>query len=722
MSTWTAGQRTGRRLAAFAVLAAAAPGLARAQDRLKTMPGYERYQKAAKEMTGAFKSGALRVDWKDGGKALEFRKDGKRYRYDIADRRLSEPSDNGEKTPAPAPPPGRGGRRRPIGPQRGRQFDSALSPSGKLKAFHRDRNLWLGDPDGAIEVPVTNDGSTAGRVKYATASWVYGEELYQTTAMWWSPDSTKIAFYRFDESGVKDYYLQLHQTDVQDTLDVEAYPKAGAPNPVVDLMVYDVKAKKTVKVDVRDGKQFADDVVGHYVYHVQWSPDGKELLFNRTNRRQNVLELAACDPETGKCRVVVREEWPASWVENTPTQLFLNDGKRFLWASERNGWRNYYLYDLGGRLLATVTDHNDCEAGEIVRVDEEAGQLYYMAHSGDNPLKQQLHRVGLDGKGGGRRLTDPAYHHSVDLAPDAKHLVDVVQTHDTPPATRLMTVDGEKVADLAESDLSKFESLGLRRVERFTFKAADGETDLYGLLHRPSDFDPSKKYPLLVSVYAGPATNGARETFVMPEPLTEYGFLVASLDSRSAAGRGKRFLDAIYLKLGRTEIDDQAAGVKALRERPYVDGGRVGIFGTSYGGTASAMALLRHPDVFQAACAGSAVTDWRNYDTIYTERYMRTPQENSEGYEAGRVMTYAKNLKGRLMIYYGTADDNVHPSNSLQLIRALQQAGKSFEVQVGPDQGHSALGRDRMMEFFIESLVLEPQEPQGGRVGLHEGR
>jgi dipeptidyl-peptidase-4 len=193
----------------------------------------------------------------------------------------------------------------------------------------------------------------------------------------------------------------------------------------------------------------------------------------------------------------------------------------------------------------------------------------------------------------------------------------------------------------------------------------------------------------------------------MPSPLTEYGFLVASLDSRSAAGRGKRFLDAIYMKLGVVEMDDQAAGVKSLWPRSYVDKNRVGIFGTSYGGYASALCLLRHPDVFQAASAASAVTSWHHYDSIYTERYMWIPQENKEGYDAGNAMKYADKLKGRLMIYYGTADNNVHPSNSMQLIQALQKAGKSFDVQVGPDQGHSGINQARMMEFFIENLVLK---------------
>jgi dipeptidyl-peptidase-4 len=212
---------------------------------------------------------------------------------------------------------------------------------------------------------------------------------------------------------------------------------------------------------------------------------------------------------------------------------------------------------------------------------------------------------------------------------------------------------------------------------------------------------------VLVTVYAGPATNGARETFATPSPLSEYGFIVLSIDSRSASGRGKQIIDAIYENLGTVENDDQAEGVKALWNRPYIDRNRVGIFGTSYGGYASGLALLRHPEVFAAASSSSPVTDWRHYDSIYTERYMWIPDENKSGYDTGSLMSYADKLKGRWMLYYGTADNNVHTSNMMQLITALQRAGKSFEVQVGPDRGHSGINTDRMMEFFIENLVMK---------------
>lgn len=673
-----------------------------AQDRLKEMPGYARYAELAPKINGAVVRGQVTPDWADDGKSFSYSLGGKRYRYDVARRSATEVA-------APEDGAGRGfGRRRGSGVARGRQATEAFTSDSSRRAFYRDRNLYVSAADSSGERAVTTDGSVEKRIKYGTASWVYGEELGQTTAMWWSPDGQKLAFYRFDESPVHDYYLQMDQTKLYGHIDTEAYPKAGTDNPVVDLYVYDVASGRTTTLDVRDGKPFANDVVGYYVYGVRWSEDGRELLFNRTNRRQNIMEFTACSPTTGACRVIVRESWPASWTDNSPTIRWLEDGKRFIWESERTGFKNYYLYDISGKLLATLTDH-PFEVAGIVKVDEKAKQLWYYARSGDNYMKLQLHRVGLDGKND-RRLTDPAFLHTVSISPDNKTIVDVAQTHDTPPVSRLLDANGKVLATVAESDDSGARALGLKPVELFTYTSADGTTQLHGMLNFPSNFDPAKKYPVLFSVYGGPATNGARETYTTPHPYTEYGFLVVTLDARSAAGRGKHFLDAIYEKLGVPEIDDFAAASKYLATRPYVDGHRVGIFGTSYGGYASAMALLRHPEAFAAASASSPVTAWYHYDTIYTERFMWIPEENKAGYEAGDAMNYAKDLDGRLLLYYGTADDNVHPSNMMQLITALQKAGKSFDVQVGPDMGHSGVNSSRMMEFFIMNLVMQPMK------------
>jgi len=565
--------------------------------------------------------------------------------------------------------------------------------------------MYVSDTAGNNTIAITSDGNTKNQLKYGIATWVYGEELDQTTAMWWSPDSKKVAFYKFDEKTSKKYYVLYNQTKIQDSVEIEAYPKVGAKNLPVDLLVYDLETKKTITLDTRNGKPYHDGNLGTYLYDIEWSPDGKELLFHSTNRKQNIMEYKAGDPITGKTRVIIREEWLPSFTVNSPEIHILNDGKRFIWASERSGFKNYYLYDFSGKLIKSLTQH-PFEVSEIVKVDEKGEKLYYMARSGDNHMKMQLHCVRLNGSKN-IRLTDPAYHHSVSISPDSKYIVDIAQTHDIPPFTNLLNSKGKVLKKLATSDISEFEKLGLKKVEVFTFTSADGITELHGMLHFPSNFDSTKKYPVLLSIYGGPSTHGFRETFITPDALTEFGFLVVNLDGRNVGGRGKKLLDQLYGNLGIVEMDDFAEGIKSLYNRPYFDKNKVGVFGTSYGGTTAATSLLRFPEVYHAAVANSAVTDWRNYDNIYTERFMNTLQDNKSGYDAGSLMTYADNLKGDLMIFYGTSDNNVHPSNSLQLIKALQKAGKSFDVQVGPDEGHAAMDRNRMMEFFIESLVLK---------------
>jgi dipeptidyl-peptidase-4 len=249
--------------------------------------------------------------------------------------------------------------------------------------------------------------------------------------------------------------------------------------------------------------------------------------------------------------------------------------------------------------------------------------------------------------------------------------------------------------------------MGLKPAELFTFTAADGATKLNALLQFPSSFDPARKYPMLVSVYGGPSSSGIAETFAAPNALAEFGFVMLKVDARTNTGQGRRVLDQAYQQLGIVEVDDIAAGIRAAAQRPYVDATRVGIYGTSYGGTTSALMLLRHPDVVQAAVSNSPVTDYRLYDTVYSERYLGLPEPDPAAYDRAAVLTYANRLTGNLLLYYGTSDDNVHPNNALQLIKALQSAGTSFEVQVGPDRGHTGVDQIRMMEFFIERLILD---------------
>lgn len=706
------------------------PPSAAAQDRLKLMPGYDNYVRVKQQVQAAWPgvvSGAVTLGaagtsgaltWSADSKGFDYTWNSRRYHFDLATRKSTQlPTDASvaPRIPAPAAPPAPATSPCSGAPaEYGRSPNIVASPDGARHAIARERRVFIGDRQCGQLVPITTDGSDKSRVKYGTTPWVYGEELEQTTGMWWSKTGTKLAYYRFDESKVPDFYIARDQTKLHTTVAVEAFPKAGEPNPVPDLFVYDLATRQTTRLDVRDGNPFTNDVMGHYVYDVAWSPDGNELFVNRKNRRQNVTEFVACSPGTGHCRVIIREAWPSGWAAGSREMRWLSDSTRFIWSSRRNGYSNFYLYDLTGKLITSLTEHA-YEVGPIVRVDEQTKTLWYRARDGDNTKKWQLHRVGLDGKND-RRLTDPAFAHHVDVSPDGRYFVDVAQTYDQPPFSQVVDVaTGRAVAQLARSDFSKLESIGFRKGEMFSFVAADGKTRLLGSLTFPPTCDPAKKYPVLMYVYGGPNSADGTTGEMFPtssglytESLANYGFILLSLDTRASQGLGKPALDALYLKLGQTEIDDLAAGVKSLWSRPWFDKDHVGICGTSYGGYSSLMAILRYPDVF-AAVAMSPATDWRNYDTIYTERYMWLPDENKDGYDKGPALSYVNNLKGELLIYYATHDNNAHNIHSMQLISALQQAGKHFEVQVGPDRGHGPLNPERVMEFLIQSLVIKPK-------------
>lgn len=664
------------------------------QERIATLPGYQSYRQLVQRRDTPFEYGRIEVEWAPDGKRFTALHDGRREQYDV---------DSGTWSPVHANPRRQTDR---MVPARGRQFDSVTSPDGILQAVSRDRNIYI--KKAGSEYAVTTDGSASTRVKYGAASWVYGEELDQREAMWFSPDSKKLAFYRFDESKVPDYYLARSQVEVQDRLDVEAYPKAGAPNPISEVQIYDLSTKQTVKLDAH----FGDPKMGEYVYNVRWSAKGDQILFFRENRLQNRMQFCAGDAQTGACRTILEESNPNGWVPYMPgsgwtdsgeVPLYLGDDK-FIWVSERNGYRNAYLYNLSGRLLNTLTN-NAFDLQRLLGVEAD-GSLWYTAHDGKYPSQVELHKVKLDGSAD-ERLTDPALSHAVQVDPTGKYFVDIAEGLDVLPQTRLCDSKGKVLRILASSDAEKAKELGLKPVERISYVAADGVTRLYGYISKPTHFDAKKRYPLLVSVYGGPDSSGTSEQYQETDALSEFGFVVAWFDGRGTFGRGREFSQAVYRHLGGAEIDDQAAGVKSLAKLPYIDGSRVGIFGTSYGGYASLMALLRYPDIFKSASASSPVTDWRNYDSTYTERYMDTPQRNPAGYSAASALTYAKDKRGSLLLYFGTSDNNVHPSNTVQLISAFDRAGKGYELALGPDEEHSGVNEMRMMEFFIDHLVLE---------------
>lgn len=697
--------RFGLSLALGALVAASALG----QDRLRTWRVSERQAKDNREQTGLIQDLTVETRWVAADK-LAYKK-GDQWRVLSLPKGTEEVAKEEPKEPPTVTSRSNAnrGRRQPA---RGGQFTESFSEDGKVRAFYKDSNLWL-QSGGGEPRPVTTDGSVAGRIKYGQASWVYGEELDQRDAMGVNPGGTKAWYYRFDERPVVDNIVVLRQATPRPEFEPQAFPKPGTLNPVVDLFVVDVATGTSVPIRVRPGA--FDNGVGHYVYDVHWAPDGTTLMFRRTDRRQKTMEFCAADADTGTVRVLVSESWPASYYENRlgvwycDQQPDIGQAAAFkgkaLWETQRDGHLNFGILDLktGGYQPVTA---NTFDATRMVRLDLVGKKLWYMGRGADNPYFEQLYVVGLDGKGN-RRVTDPSINHSVRLSPDGRWIVDVVQTCQDPPVTRLIDLSGKVVKELGRADVSQYLAAGYSLPERIVYSAADGKTLLHGVVRKPRHFDPNKKYPLLVSVYGGPGSprgSGFSETFSAYDAATGYGFVRASFDNRGLGGRGKAFADPMYRNMGIVEIDDQAAGAKALVGKGYIDPSQVGVYGTSYGGYSSVMAILRYPDLYTKACSSSCVSDWRNYDTIYTERYMDLLEENLKGYDTGSAMTYTGNLKGWLMLYFGTADDNTHPNNTLQLTNAFRRLGKTIEVQVGTDAGHSGIDNRRMMEFFIERM------------------
>ena len=622
-------------------------------------------------------------------------------RVDLADGTIEEA--DAEALPKRAGRTGGRGGRGGARPARGRQLTEARSSAEPWTAVHLENNVWIRSDDG-VELPVTTDGTEAFR--YGTASWVYGEELDQTDAMWWSPDGRYLAFYAFDVSPTRDYHLVDGLTGLRSEIKSERYPKAGDPNPIAGLRIFEKATGEMVTVDVGDDTD-------QYVYAVRWTPDGSELLFNRTNRHQDHLEVMAANPETGACRLVV-EERQDTWQRNRPMMRFLEDGRRFIWETEKSGWKQYELRDLDGTLVNPLTGRmaltEDFPVESVVKVDEDAGVLWFTMRSSSTPLNNQLHRVNLDGTDARIFTSVDLNHGSFRISPDGRTVAAMRQAVDHPPETVLYGEDGVELAVLARGDDSGLAAAGLHGGELVRFLAPDGTTPLHAVLHLPAgaDRDAVAAYPLVVDVYGGPESRGPSNTWSPANSLCELGFAVAKIENRGTIGRGKAFEGATYLRLGGPDLDDQVAGVKAILEaHPEIDPKRVGITGHSYGGYLSALALVRYPEVFRAGVAGAPVTDFRNYDTIYTERYMRTPAENREGYDAGSAVKLAGRLEGALLLLHGMQDDNVHPSNTFQMAAKLQDADIPFQMQLFPNATHgirSAAYRSSKWSFLQEHL------------------
>jgi dipeptidyl-peptidase-4 len=620
-----------------------------------------------------------RFQYLDEGKKIQFQAFNKVFIYDLASSKLVvyEPE-------------------RAVTGVRGRAYGDILSPDLKYRSFTRDYDLYIKDMDGN-ETALTTGGTEDLRNGFP--DWVYPEELGQYQAYWWSPDSKKIAFMQFDESPVAKYPI-VHDIAPMPRLELEGYPVPGANNPIVRLFIVDIASKKLFRLETGDDL----DV---YLYRGQWTNDGREFSYHRLNRLQNKVEVFAADPATGKTRLVLTDTDPC-YIDESTDLIFLKDDLRFLWTSERSGWREIYLYDMTGKLLKQLTSAK-LPVRSILGIDEARGWVYFSGFEA-NGTESHAYKVKLDGSGFARMTKEPGSH-NVNFSPGFDYYTDVFSNFDQPTKSTLYRADGKELKVLTPGTPNKdLLDLNLIKPEHLMFKSADGKYDLDGLLYFPAHFDPNDKYPLILSIYGGPGSKGVSNSYKMTDgnqALAQLGFLVAVCDYRGVSGRGKAFQNLHYMKLGQVELEDHVAFVKALGQRPYVDTTRVGITGHSYGGYFTCLALLKEPDVFQVGVAGAPVTDWRNYDSIYTERYMRRPQDNPEGYDKGSCLTYAKNLKGKLFIHHGAVDDNVHPTNTIQLVQALLKENKTFDLMIYPEQQHGirfARYAESRVEYFIEHL------------------
>ncbi|SMB93502.1 peptidase S9B dipeptidylpeptidase IV domain protein [Hymenobacter roseosalivarius DSM 11622] len=592
----------------------------------------------------------------------------------------------------------------------GKQSYATFSPDGKRVAFARDNNLFVVDLATMQEKAVTTDG-VVNKIINGSADWVYEEEFSFAQGFFWSPDSRQLAFYTFDESQVPEYNMQewgeLYPKDYR-----YKYPKAGEKNSVVSVSVYDVAAGRTTKMDV--GPE-ADQ----YIPRVLWTKTPNMLSIQRMNRLQNKLELLHADAATGKTQVVLTDTDPA-YVDVADDLRYLSDGKQFIFSSEKDGYRHLYLYDMKGKLVRQLTKGN-WEVIGVEGLDEKNGQLYFTSTEA-SPLQRHLYRVSLKGKGKNRLGEADRGVDIVNLSPDTRYYLNYHSAAGEPTTVSLRSGQDGKLVKVLEDNAALRQTLSqynLGKVEFFDFKTSEGTT-LNGWMIKPANFDPSKKYPVLMHVYGGPGsqtvldnTGGgvAFTNYLWHQMLAQNGYIVVSVDGRGTGARGAKFKKNTYANLGKLETIDQGEGAKYLSTLPYVDKGRIGIWGWSFGGYMAALAMTKQADLFKAGISVAPVTNWRYYDTVYTERFLKTPQENPSGYDDNSPVQFAEQLKGKYLLVHGTGDDNVHFQNSVAWTDALVKANKDYQTLYYPNRNHGISGGNtrlhlyrQMTDFILKNL------------------
>lgn len=593
------------------------------------------------------------------------------------------------------------------------------SPDNKWVAYTRNNNLFVMEVATKKEMQLTTDGNDS--IMNGYASWVYYEEILgrggRYRAFWWSPDSKRIVYMHFDDSPVPVFPIYVIK-DQHGYLEKERYPKAGDKNPHVKIGVVSIDNPKTVWADFneKDDQYFGQPI---------WTPDNR-LWVQWMNRGQDNLKIYEVDQATGSKKEIYHEK-QETWIDLDETARieFLPSGKSFILKSDKDGWENLYLHDMNGKLLNQITTGNFWGT-VILKVDEKAKQIYIRARK-ENSARFDLYRVGLDGKGLTRLTFGDYSHNQVSISPTGKYFITTYSNVSTPTKMALVDAKGKIVRELYDSKGADFNAYNIPKTEIRRVKSSDGQFDLPVSITYPVNFDPNKKYPVLVSIYGGPNAGTVYDTWRSVNNNSQWwaqeGMIQVAFDNRSSGHFGKKGLNQIHRQLGKHEIEDYMDCAKWMRQQPWVDSNRIGITGGSFGGYITCMALTYGSDVFNYGIANASVTDWQFYDTHYTERFMDTPQENPEGYKATSVMTYADKYKGLLRIVHGTTDDNVHMQNSITLINRLQDLKKHFEFMVYPNERHGIGGNNRnkaehnrmeAIRFYYEFLLNKPLPEQFG--------
>ena len=589
----------------------------------------------------------------------------------------------------------------------GEEEQATFSPDGKSVAFVRANNLYVVDLGSQRERALTTDGGR--EILNGKLDWLYQEEIFgrdQFRAYWWSPDSARVAFLQLDERPVPEYTVVDH-IPYRPALEVTDYPKAGDPNPLVKLGMASVSGGTPVWVDV------SPSATSEYlIVDVDWTPDSQRVVYQIQDREQTWLDLNLADADSGRSRKLLRETTKA-WVNNNGDAIWLRDGS-FLWFSERSGFKHLYRIAADGIVMNQITTGR-WDVRTLYGVNQNAGALYFSA-SEHSPIGTDIYRINIDGTGLTRLSQTEGTHRAI-FNPDFTLFADVWSNITTPPQVRLYRNNGSEVRALDLNPVTALRDYRLSTPEFVQVKTRDGFV-MEGMLLKPVDFNPNRRYPVYQFTYAGPGASqvknqwGGRE-YMFHQMLAQHGVLVWVLDNRSASGKGAESQWPVYGRLGEVELQDLEDGVAWLKQLPYVDSTRMVLSGWSYGGFMTAYAMT-HSTSWSAGIVGAPVTDWRDYDTVYTERLMKLPKNNADGYRRTAPRFAADKLQGRMLLLHGTMDDNVHMQNSVQFAYELQKAGKPFEMMVYPKSRHgigdgrlNAHLRQLMFDFVMRAVGAE---------------